>query len=453
MDTAPTAIAIARRKASQRGLSARFLVWDALRLADLGESFDTVLDCGLFHVFDDRDRREFVGALLITGQLVLHKKAMPASQYVRYAHGLKGATNVVLHARFATKGRPLDAANNHPIRSGPIVGVHNGHVVNDDELFGWVGGPRRGTVDSEAIFAVLARSGLPAKSALWRVEGRAAIAWIDRRKPGALNLARMDTSPLTVGRSDGGSIIFASTESILARACRRAGIRLEWRSQLDEGSSLSVPPGRRIDYRTIGAGATTAMGTSEEAREPSTSPRADRHTSIGAGATTALGTSEEAPRADHVAEGGWTTPPGWPPRDRARGNLDRHGVHFLTAYVAASDEHPRRVAGASLPPRVGVEWLSRAGAGHAEGHAGRTRPAQVDFRAAEVAVQRLAVTARADPLDDVGRPATERLTMARPASLLRERRPGACRSRQPWVGSMRSTVIVGGTAREWAPRK
>ncbi len=191
-----------------------------------------------------------------TGQFVLHKKAMPASQYVRYAHGLKGATNVVLHARFATKGRPLDAANNHPIRSGPIVGVHNGHVVNDDELFGWVGGPRRGTVDSEAIFAVLARSGLPAKSALWRVEGRAAIAWIDRRKPGALNLARMDTSPLTVGRSEGGSIIFASTESILARACRRAGIRLEWRSQLDEGSSLSVHPGRRIDFRTNGAGVT-----------------------------------------------------------------------------------------------------------------------------------------------------------------------------------------------------
>ena len=218
-----------------------------------------------------------------TGQLVLHKKALPASQYVRYAHGLKGATNVVLHARFATKGRPLDAANNHPIRSGPIVGVHNGHVVNDDELFGWVGGPRRGTVDSEAIFAVLARSGLPAKSALWRVEGRAAIAWIDRRKPGALNLARMDTSPLTVGRSEGGSIIFASTESILARACRRAGIRLMWRSQLDEGSSLSVHPGRRIDYRTIGANATTAMGT-----------------------------SDEAPKPERVGEGRRDTSPGWP---------------------------------------------------------------------------------------------------------------------------------------------
>ena len=39
---------------------ARFLVWDALGLPDLGEEFDTVLDSGLFHVFDDEDRRRFV---------------------------------------------------------------------------------------------------------------------------------------------------------------------------------------------------------------------------------------------------------------------------------------------------------------------------------------------------------------------------------------------------------
>ena len=35
------------------GCDARFLVWDALRLDELGEHFDTVLDSGLFHVFDD----------------------------------------------------------------------------------------------------------------------------------------------------------------------------------------------------------------------------------------------------------------------------------------------------------------------------------------------------------------------------------------------------------------
>lgn len=63
IDAAPRAIAAAVRKAEDRGLRARFLVWDALRLAALGERFDTVLDSGLFHVFDDPDRAAYVEAL------------------------------------------------------------------------------------------------------------------------------------------------------------------------------------------------------------------------------------------------------------------------------------------------------------------------------------------------------------------------------------------------------
>jgi SAM-dependent methyltransferase len=59
VDLAPNAIAQAQRKAADRGLACRFLVWDALELPNLGESFDTVLDCGLFHVLDDVDRAQF----------------------------------------------------------------------------------------------------------------------------------------------------------------------------------------------------------------------------------------------------------------------------------------------------------------------------------------------------------------------------------------------------------
>jgi cyclopropane fatty-acyl-phospholipid synthase-like methyltransferase len=63
IDAISKPIDIARRKARDRGLAARFLVWDALKLPDLGEHFDTVLDSGLFHVFDDEDRAKFVTAL------------------------------------------------------------------------------------------------------------------------------------------------------------------------------------------------------------------------------------------------------------------------------------------------------------------------------------------------------------------------------------------------------
>jgi SAM-dependent methyltransferase len=63
IDAAPTAIQLAREKAARRGLEVRFEVENALDLSRLGTQFDTVLDCGLFHVFDDHDRERFVGSL------------------------------------------------------------------------------------------------------------------------------------------------------------------------------------------------------------------------------------------------------------------------------------------------------------------------------------------------------------------------------------------------------
>ncbi len=63
IDTAATAIAIAEGKARDRDLTARFLVGDVLELGSLDEQFDTVLDSGVFHVFDDQDRARFVDSL------------------------------------------------------------------------------------------------------------------------------------------------------------------------------------------------------------------------------------------------------------------------------------------------------------------------------------------------------------------------------------------------------
>ena len=53
----------ARRKATERGLSATFLVMDALALKDLPEVFGSVIDSGLFHVFSDDHRQRYVVAL------------------------------------------------------------------------------------------------------------------------------------------------------------------------------------------------------------------------------------------------------------------------------------------------------------------------------------------------------------------------------------------------------
>ncbi|WP_314621247.1 class I SAM-dependent methyltransferase [Streptomyces stackebrandtii] len=63
IDSAPTAIETARRKAREQGLDVRFQVGDALELGDLGEKFDTVLDCALFHAFNETERVRYADSL------------------------------------------------------------------------------------------------------------------------------------------------------------------------------------------------------------------------------------------------------------------------------------------------------------------------------------------------------------------------------------------------------
>jgi len=68
VDVAETALAIARAKASDRGIEAEFATADALQLERLGRRFATVLDCGLFHTFDGAERPRYVASLAsVTG--------------------------------------------------------------------------------------------------------------------------------------------------------------------------------------------------------------------------------------------------------------------------------------------------------------------------------------------------------------------------------------------------
>jgi SAM-dependent methyltransferase len=65
IDVSPTAIEQARGKAAARGIKARFEVADALSLGELGRSFDTIIDSGVFHVFDDESRVRYVASLAL----------------------------------------------------------------------------------------------------------------------------------------------------------------------------------------------------------------------------------------------------------------------------------------------------------------------------------------------------------------------------------------------------
>jgi SAM-dependent methyltransferase len=63
VDIVSGAIDQARAKAKLRGLAATFLVGDALEMEHLNRTFDTVIDCGLFHTFSDPEREVYADQL------------------------------------------------------------------------------------------------------------------------------------------------------------------------------------------------------------------------------------------------------------------------------------------------------------------------------------------------------------------------------------------------------
>jgi ubiquinone/menaquinone biosynthesis C-methylase UbiE len=63
VDVAETALAIARKKAHQRGIEVEFAVADAFELESLERKFQTILDCGLFHTFNGDERPAYLTSL------------------------------------------------------------------------------------------------------------------------------------------------------------------------------------------------------------------------------------------------------------------------------------------------------------------------------------------------------------------------------------------------------
>lgn len=184
---------------------------------------------------------------------VVVKQRTPASQLLDRVSVAPTASELLVHVRDHTKGHPSIAANNHPVIHGPVVGIHNGIILNDDELLAGHGCARSEPgmiVDSEAIFALAAHSRSQAQ-ALEPLRGAMAAAWFDRRQPDALYLARGVGRPLWVGESPEG-VFFASTEQalrLLERYCV-PGLR---KRELREGTLTVLERGRigrRARFRT-----------------------------------------------------------------------------------------------------------------------------------------------------------------------------------------------------------
>jgi len=175
---------------------------------------------------------------------VVTKQRTPASLLLERVGVPAHATELLVHVRDYTKGHPSIPANNHPVRHGPIVGIHNGIIVNDDELLAPHSCARaepRMTVDSEAIFALAAHSQNEPR-ALEALAGAMAAAWLDQREPGTVFAARGVGRPLWLGRGR-EEIFFASNRAALEVASEYTGVRLRL-SEVRDGTFFALRDGR-----------------------------------------------------------------------------------------------------------------------------------------------------------------------------------------------------------------
>ena len=175
--------------------------------------------------------------------LAVHKQRGGASALLDRLSVPAEARQALVHVRDYTKGHPSLVANNHPIRHGSVVGIHNGIITNDEEILEVHGFDRAEpgmTVDSEAIFALMeeAASG---PAALEELHGSMAAAWLDERHPDRLYLARGIGRPLWLGEGK-TELFFASTRRALEVVERYAGVRLRKR-ELGEGTLAVVADG------------------------------------------------------------------------------------------------------------------------------------------------------------------------------------------------------------------
>ncbi|MFP4344593.1 MAG: class II glutamine amidotransferase [Anaerolineales bacterium] len=159
--------------------------------------------------------RDATGIALVRtdGEVALHKAPIPASAFVkstefeRVLSALDNDTLLLLgHARHPTQGSPANNQNNHPLHTGHVVGIHNGHISNDDGLFARFHLPRAAEVDSEVIFRLIDRLPPTASnddyldaltSSVHLIDGTLAIIALDLRRPDRLVIVKRG-APLSV---------------------------------------------------------------------------------------------------------------------------------------------------------------------------------------------------------------------------------------------------------------
>ncbi|MDP2809117.1 MAG: hypothetical protein Q8O34_03105 [Rhodocyclaceae bacterium] len=216
-----------------------------------------------FYVLSESRGKEAAGAALLLGDRIEVVKApVRGRDFLALAEArvivdglvgaLAGGSPFVLigHTRMVTNGGDHVHGNNQPVIRSGLVAIHNGIIVNEDEL--WSSMPdeaRQFEVDTEVLLALVSRlirsgQGLAdaVGAAMRDLKGANSIALMSSAHDG-LMLATANGSMFLAHEQAAGLTVFASERSILERIIEK---RLQGISQLTGSDVVQVIPGEMV---------------------------------------------------------------------------------------------------------------------------------------------------------------------------------------------------------------
>jgi glutamine---fructose-6-phosphate transaminase (isomerizing) len=226
------------------------------RSGALDAKAEDLLDA-LFRLSESRGK-EAAGLAGITGNRIrVLKSPVPSSllaktrEYVDYVSEVVQLPRVAVigHSRLVTNGAQTEHTNNQPVSVDDLVGIHNGIIVNDEDL--WRAHPeltRTSEVDTEVLLRLVrkhaARDGSfigGVRRAFGEIDGVANVAMFATELD-QLTLATNNGSIYYVADRQGGWFAFASERYILEKALERTHLvqRASAVVQLAAGAGLLV---------------------------------------------------------------------------------------------------------------------------------------------------------------------------------------------------------------------
>lgn len=178
---------------------------------------------------------------------------------------MKSLYSIIGHCRAQTKGTHKNNNNNHPIEVNSIIGVHNGHITNDDALFKEHKELKRiGEVDSEVVFSLIDHYSTMYKQTVTEdnptteaiktttglISGGYACSLVDITNPQVLWLFKNYNPIVIMHFKNEGLILFASTLTILQKATEKTNLSDPEMLLLesDEGMCINI---KELAYNTF----------------------------------------------------------------------------------------------------------------------------------------------------------------------------------------------------------